>query len=311
MYRIIFGLNNDRCFFMKDIYSVFNILWKQTAKSDAKTHAGQVKPDGVKEENDFYYIDDGNHYHKLDVYYPDNEGEKFSVIIDIHGGGWMYADKELNKMYCLNLAKKGYTVFNISYRLVPETTVPGQLQDIAVALKWIGEHLSDFPCEEGKILLTGDSAGGQLAVYSAILASDAHLREVFGVCDCGLKFNALALTHPVPFMDSPVMGLYCRFMWGKNYKNIPQRKYMNVDQIIDCGVVPPTFMITSSGDFLALKQTRRLYKLYASHGLKAQLMDWPKYNGVDLPHVFSVLEPHKPESQRAIDAMLRFYNRYI
>ena len=53
---------------MKNIYDVFNILWKQTEKSDAKTHAGDVKPDGVIEENDFYYADDTNHYHKLDVY---------------------------------------------------------------------------------------------------------------------------------------------------------------------------------------------------------------------------------------------------
>lgn len=296
---------------MKNIYDVFNILWKQTAKSDAKTHAGDVKPDGVIEENDFYYTDDGNHYHKLDVYYPDDGGVKHPVIIDIHGGGWMYADKELNKMYCLNLAKKGYVVFNISYRLVPETTVDGQLRDIALAFKWIKQHLHDFPCEDNKILLTGDSAGGQLALYSAVLATNKELREIFNVEDGGLEFNVLALTHPVPFMNSPVMGLYCRYMWGTDYKKKPERFFMNADDIIDYGKIPPTFMITSSGDFLALKQTRRLYKLYADKHLKAQLMDWPKYKGQDLPHVFSVLRPEREESQKAIDAMLKFYNRFI
>lgn len=97
----------------------------------------------MTEVEDIAYIDDGNVYHKLDVMYPDNlkSGEKLPVIIDIHGGGWMYANKDLNDNYCLSLADRGYVVFNISYRLVPDVTVNEQIQDVAYALKWIGENM--------------------------------------------------------------------------------------------------------------------------------------------------------------------------
>lgn len=49
----------------------------------------------MTEVNDLAYIEDGNLYHTLDVLYPADTqpGAKLPVIIDIHGGGWMYAEK--------------------------------------------------------------------------------------------------------------------------------------------------------------------------------------------------------------------------
>ncbi len=110
-------------------------------------------------------------FHLLDVYYPEGTkaDAKLPVIIDIHGGGWMYGDKDLNKYYCLELANRGYVVFNMSYRLAPDVTVNEQLQDCAEALKWINENMESYPCDRSRILLTGDSAGGQLCAYSAAL----------------------------------------------------------------------------------------------------------------------------------------------
>lgn len=46
-------------------------------------------------KKDIPYISDGNKYHLLDIYYPENAAEKLPVIIDIHGGGLMYAEKRL------------------------------------------------------------------------------------------------------------------------------------------------------------------------------------------------------------------------
>lgn len=51
------------------------------------------------------------------------------VIIDIHGGGWMYGTKEINKNYCLVLAQNDYVVVNINYRLAPDFSVADQLRD--------------------------------------------------------------------------------------------------------------------------------------------------------------------------------------
>ena len=61
-------------------FPVFNLLWKVTEKADAKNHATQSLPAGIKEENNFAYIDDGNKYHMLDVYYPQNTSSPLPVI---------------------------------------------------------------------------------------------------------------------------------------------------------------------------------------------------------------------------------------
>ena len=150
------------------LVKTMQMIWRYCDTSDKKNHEKQTPPQNVTEVEDVAYIDDGNVYHKLDVMYPDNlkSGEKLPVIIDIHGGGWMYADKDLNDNYCLSLADRGYVVFNISYRLVPDVTVNEQIQDVAYALKWIGENMKNYPCDTANIMLTGDSAGGQLAYYA-------------------------------------------------------------------------------------------------------------------------------------------------
>ncbi len=293
-------------------FSLADKFWLNTKKNDDKRIATLTEPDGIKRICDLKYIDDGNRYHMLDVYYPENTDGKLPVIIDIHGGGWMYGDKELNKIYCLNLAKRGFVVFNISYRLVPTVTVNEQLKDCAEALKWISEHISEYPCQTENIMLTGDSAGGHLAGFSALLMSSPELREIFDVVDCKMNLTALTLTSPVADMNAGgVLSLYTKAMWGEDYKQKPTYKYMNFTDIVDMGTLPPTCLITSSGDFIAIKQTRHFAKLLKDKGIKTKLLDFEKFEGENLPHVFSVILPESKAGKIAIDTVIRFYNDCI
>ena len=132
------GLENDI------IVKIMQVSWKFCDKSDKKRMATQTPPENVVKVKDVEYLDDGNPYHKFDVFYPDGTipKEGLPVIIDIHGGGWMYAEKGLNHHYCAALADRGYVVFNINYRLVPDVTVNQQLQDVARALRWISNFSS-------------------------------------------------------------------------------------------------------------------------------------------------------------------------
>ncbi len=292
-------------------YTLCKGFWKITEHSDDKVHARQTKPAGIKEINDISYIDDGKWQHMLDVYYPEEcENEKLPVIIDIHGGGWMYASKDLNKFYNLNLAKRGFCVFSISYTLVPDCESPAeQLRECAEALKWIKEHMHDYPADENHIMLTGDSAGGMLAGFTAAIMNSSKLREVFGVADSGMKLDALTLTSPVAYMDDKSwIGMYTRRMWGRGYKNKPTAAYLDFDKVLDeASSMPPTFLITSSGDFLALKQTRRAYSDLRERGIECKLMDWQKTDGKDLPHVFAVLEPALSPGVKTLDETCEFF----
>lgn len=294
------------------IIKVMQMVWKFCSEGDMKKHAAQTPPDNIHEVTNLAYIDDGNIYHQLDVYYPEGTTEKLPVIIDIHGGGWMYGNKELNKYYCLALASRGYVVFNINYRLVPDVTVNEQLQDCAYALKWISENMQNYPCDTENILLTGDSAGGQLAVYSAALLQSEKLREVFDVVDGGLQPNALLLTSPVSYMnDGSAFSMYTKILWGKNYKDKATYEYMNLDQIIDYVQLPPTYLITSSGDTLAHSQTLKAAELLESKGVQTELADYGKVDGKKQVHVFSVLYPFDTAGVTAIDEALAFFEETI
>lgn len=90
----------------------------------------QTPTAGVEQITDVAYLDDGLKEHMLDVYYPEGASAKLPVIIDIHGGGWMAGSKEINKNYCLAIAKRGYCVFNLNYRLAGEYRFHEQIEDI-------------------------------------------------------------------------------------------------------------------------------------------------------------------------------------
>ncbi|MGN0535298.1 MAG: alpha/beta hydrolase [Eubacterium sp.] len=292
------------------VVKIMQMVWRFINDGDAKKHEKQTPP-VVEEVKDIPYLDDGNRYHLLDVYYPENTTEKLPVIIDIHGGGWMYADKNLNEYYCKSLADRGFVVFNIRYRLVPDVTVNEQIQDCALALKWIGENMADYPCDTENIMLTGDSAGGQLAAYSAVLIQSPELRKIFDTVDPGLDITALLLTSPVANMKDGAMSVYTKALWGKDYKDKPTYEYMNLDEIIDYAKMPPTYLITSSGDSMAHSQTLHTAEMLESKGVEVVLKDYEKFNGKSLPHVFSVLEPFDEIGTQTIDDAVDFYREKI
>ncbi len=292
---------------------IFAVFWQNTKRMDDKRIATLTPPSGVTEVNNIAYLDDGHVHHQLDVYYPEctKETDRLPVIIDIHGGGWMYGDKELNKYYCLELATKGFVVFNMSYRLYPEVNARQQLWDISHCLKWISENLASFPCDTDNVYLTGDSAGGMLAAFTAMLSESEKMRDLFDTPDFSLNFNAVGLTSPVPRMNGEFpMSFYTKKMLGKGYEKEKWADYVNLESLLSLGKMPPTFMLTSSGDFLARKETRLAAEFYKKEGIPCQLMDFEKYNGVDLPHVFPVIYPFNEESQRATNEMLAFFKKY-
>lgn len=296
----------------KLINKILLAFWANTKRMDDKRIKTLTMPEGIFEQNDFEYLPTGHKYHKLDVYYPENAKGNLPVVIDVHGGGWMYGDKELNKPYCLELASKGNIVFNISYRLFPEIDAIEQLRDVAFALKWIYENMDKFPCDKSSICLTGDSAGGMLAMFTAMLSQSEKMRELFDVCDFSLKFNAVGLTSPMTYMDDKLpVGFYTKRMLGKNYQSKKWSKYLNIETILPLGEMIPVFLVSSKGDFLASEHTLRAAEVLKKKGIEHQLVYYGDDEiGKNLPHVFSVIYPQQEQSQETIDAMLSFFKKH-
>ena len=304
------GLENDI------IVKIMQVSWKFCDKSDKKRMATQTPPENVVKVKDVEYLDDGNPYHKFDVFYPEGtiSKEGLPVIIDIHGGGWMYASKDLNEYYCMELANKGYCVFSISYRLVPDVTVYEQIKDCTDALAYINSNMKNYPANKKTVMLTGDSAGGQLALYSTILNNNPDAREIFGTVDTKLNIKCLLLTSPVTYAKSGGwFSIYTKKMWGKDYKTKAAYNYMDLDEIMElANNMPPTYFITSSGDTLAHDQTVNAYNYFADKGYECEIEDFTDLiEGKKLPHVFSVLDPFDEYGQKAINNALDYYQKAL
>lgn len=289
---------------------VLKFFWKENAKSDYKRLSRQTPAAGVHQKNNLPYLADDIDEHTLDIYYPEGTSGKLPVIIDIHGGGWMAGSKEINKNYCLAIAKRGYCVFNINYRLAEsgKSGFKEQIEDIFSAFEWIYGAADNYPADIENCFLTGDSAGGHLAFCAAAISNSFILRQDFCIGEPLLKFKTVGAVSPAADLISPniTMNINLPELLGKKYKNSKYYKYMDANRI---GVknMPPFYIVTSSGDFLhshAYKMKKALDRL----GVKNKLHDFKgKYSGRKLPHVFSVLDPNPSYSRECIDEMLQFF----
>lgn len=282
--------------------------WENTAKNDAKRIASQTEPEGLVKILDIPYIDDGEKPHLLDIYYPEGITEKFPVIIDIHGGGWMYGYKEINKNFCLKLAQKGFLVASINYRLAGDVLFDDQIRDIFAALKWLSKNLENYPADLDNVFLAGDSAGGHFACVTTAVNLNEDLQEDFGVSYCGFDFNAVAAICPAVDLLSPnlIMNINVPLLLGDKPKKSPYRKYLDVSKII-LKDFPPFYINTATNDFLK-KQCYKLKALLDKHGIEYFFHDFKeKENGKYLTHVFNVVDPFTSAGDKANTEIAEFF----
>lgn len=287
----------------------FQGLWKLIGKGDSARLAKKDFPTDVIQYTDIPYIDDGTWEHKLDVYVPEGTkpNARLPVIIDVHGGGWYYGDKELNKFFCLHLCREGFVVFNMSYRLAPQHNIKDMMEDVMSALNYIGNHLKDYPCDKNRVFITGDSAGGQLASHATAITINKDMRKAYGVKKPKLKIKAVGLTSPCPYAKPKgLMKFYLKEIVGKKYKKENYGKYLDFKKVIKTcdDKFPPTIIFTSLFDVIAEFQAKDAYKLLKKNGTKAK---FDKRFNPALQHVYMVTDPDLPGGQRAIKMMTEFF----
>ena len=119
---------------------------------------------GVDIGCDFSYKNDGNVYHDFDLYYGNPRSGVLPTIIMVHGGGLVYGTKEICKQACIYMAKFGFNVVNINYRLLPDVTLREQIRDVLDGIAHIYDNAYKLNLNPEKIFLTSDSAGSFLTL---------------------------------------------------------------------------------------------------------------------------------------------------
>lgn len=292
--------------------SLVNAFWNKVQKMDQARIAQQTPTPGVKEIADIAYLEDGNKYHLLNVCYPEAmEGQaKKPTIIDIHGGGWYYGDKDLNKYYCFDIAARGgYAVVAPSYRLTPEADYVEQIRDVFAVFNWVEANAEKYGFDLDDLYITGDSAGGHLSGIATNVLMNEELQTLFGVSST-LRFKAIGYTctmfNVTQLCKKYPAGIYFKKVIGKGYKKSPYFPYADVTYSLPDPMIP-CFFITCYGDFLK-KQNLDHFEIYKQKGVDCELFYADKAEGdYKLEHVFNISYPERPESIAANQAMLDFF----
>jgi acetyl esterase len=96
------------------------------------------------------------------------------TLVFFHGGGWVIGDLESHDQVCRALANAArLAVVAVDYRLAPEHKFPAAVEDAVAATQWVADNAPRFGLDRDRLVVAGDSAGGNLAAVVALTARDA------------------------------------------------------------------------------------------------------------------------------------------
>jgi len=161
-----------------------------------------------------------------DLYAPKGV-DKAPVLVAVHGGGWQIGDRKFYRNWGNYLAKNGYVVFAIEYRLMKPgvKTWPGAVYDTKAAVQYVRAQAAELGIDPERIGLVGDSAGshlsalvalaGEEALFSTDYKSDAYSNvsakvkavvAFYGVYDMAAQWEHDQLTRPRDNISEKFLG---------------------------------------------------------------------------------------------------------
>ena len=146
------------------------------AKQVMIKHGLSATPDATVTTRDVPYGSDASQFAR--IYKPASlaNAKNLPVVVYYHGGGWVIATVDTYDAAPRLLAKQlGAIVVSVEYRHAPEFKFPAQHDDAAAAYRWTLQNAASWGGDPRKIAVAGESAGGNLAVATAIYARDNRL----------------------------------------------------------------------------------------------------------------------------------------
>jgi acetyl esterase len=199
---------------------------------------------------------------KLRIYTPAGRGP-FPLLMFFHGSGFLLCSIDTHDGMCRNLAAGiGCVVVSVDYRLAPEHKFPAGLDDCLTATRWAAAHAAELGIDPTRIMLAGDSAGGNMAAVTAI-----RVRDESGPTLCGQM-----LLYPVTDYHTPGTPSYAEnadgygltrdtmeWFWGHYLKDPAEAEnpYASPLRAPDLTRLPPAYVMSAEYD--PLRDEAELY----------------------------------------------------
>ena len=283
----------------------------QFGEGDTIRDAGLTTPDDIERFDDIAYGPDHD-WQVLDVYRPKGAELPLPVIVSVHGGCWVYGDKERYQWYCMNLAQRGFVVVNFTYRLAPEFQFPASMEDTCAVFSWTVDRIADYGGDAAHVFAVGDSAGGHmLGLFCNMCTNPAYAAKFDFAPPAGFVPTAVALNcgaYQIVVTDDPAdltSALMADYL--PNGGDERELDLVNVMPHVTAGF-PPAYLMTCDGDFLhdaAEPMAKLLRELEVTHELHV-------FGGIgeQLPHVFHC-NMKSEDARRCNDDECRFFKRFL
>ncbi|HEV2569551.1 MAG TPA: alpha/beta hydrolase [Sphingomonas sp.] len=216
----------------------------------------------------------------LVIYTPPGAGP-FPCIYHMHGGGYVSGSAGILEFVHRPISEQlGCVIVSVDYRLAPETSFPGNIEDCYAGLAWTFNHAGELNVDVGRIGLMGESAGGGLAAALALLVRDRGEYQVtFQLLTYPMLDDRTCIADPHPFAGeflwTPPNNL---FSWTALLGDEPGGSgvsaYAAPARATDLSGLPPTFIMTGALDLFVdenIEYARRLIRA----GIPTELHVYP------------------------------------
>ena len=222
----------------------------------------------------------------VSIYRPRGANGPAPVLVFVHGGGWVAGDPLARSTDLRWFADRGWLTISVGY---PLSSPDRHLWDVAqhqigCALAWVGDNASAYGGDPARLSLTGDSAGGNLAINTAYLAATGTLPSACG--GTPPTVGAVSVVYPAVdpaglwHNDDPVLGGQSRAMvdayTGGSPEQFPQRYRQIASATHISGAAPPTLIVAPEADHLVpVGGTHRFVEQARAAGVDVELVPVP------------------------------------
>lgn len=221
-----------------------------------------------KVHRDLPYAEPQNKQQTLDIYVP-QEGERHPVVFWIHGGGWQRGDKAEVDSKPQLFIDRGYLFVSTNYRFVPDVTIDEMAGDVAQAIAWVHGHAAEYHADPNQLIVTGHSAGAQLA---ALVCTDNSYLKHQGLT---LSFIRGCVpvdgdTYDVPLQIATVEQRRKEIYGWKFGDEASQRRLSPITHVAKGRYLPPVLILHVADHPETTAQSNRLVEALTEVGVSAK-----------------------------------------
>lgn len=220
----------------------------------------------------------------------------FPTLVYLHGGGWVMGAPWTHRRLSAELAARGLLVISVDYRRAPKHRFPAAVEDSAHAVEWAVEHAHEYGGDPDRLILGGDSAGGNLTAGVLAAGLSDRVRAallLYGIYDFHRAISSLG---PLLGGVAPDSQPYLPVAEFEQLRGDPR---LSPEQ--HCAGLPPSLVLVGDGDPLLVESTALAARLTET-GVDHELLVIE-----DAPHGFLQLPTH-PAHDLGLATIERFLN---